>query len=239
MSDTVMETPAGMEQLQSDLAKMEANLAASRARQKKLKNFSLLASIIIVVVFAVYIGLFYKLFAKNLAAERFAESAQTHITQMAPVFIQTSQEVLKEASPAYIEAVQKKSETFVPDLAKRLELQSDLFLANMSRFAKEEFERRLVNVVQFQANEFKKTFPDLTDAQIDRFVAETSQELEVVFYSLTEHIISQTLPEITEMKGLVEDMAAKGLPDEEVLLFRMFLQKSFMLIDSYFTEGQP
>ena len=237
MENEEVEGIAGLEDFRSNLEDLEDYLEKSKERQRKLRWWSHGGTIVYIVVFAIFITLFWKMFARNLSAENFNKSLQTHMTQIAPVVINSSQEVMARVFPVYVDAAKKKVETLGPEFQLSLEKQADIFVSDMAKFAQNEFKTRLTNIVNQQAVEFRKAYPDLTDQQIEQFINETEDDLNTIFIELSEDLVTRSLPHITEMKHLAETISDGHRQIDTIDLYRLFFHKLLLLLDYEIMEG--
>ncbi|MEW6262765.1 MAG: hypothetical protein AB1641_06775 [Thermodesulfobacteriota bacterium] len=224
-------------QVQTEINRIEELINQSQQRRYKLRWISRGVTLAILVVFGVYSLLFYQTITRNLAAEKFAESIQTHVTQLAPFITDAVLEVLVGVSPVYVDLAGKKAEKMTPALMATLEKQADQLVAHLSAFGQKEVRDRLENIVKRAANDFKKAYPDLTDEQLEWFVEESEEELEGLFTQVAEHIVTESLPEILEMKFLAESLGDHNLPKEEMELIRLFLHKLLQRVDMEIMEA--
>lgn len=237
MSSEEMGEVGGLDKIQSSLKEIQGLLFQSKIRQRKLRWWSHGLTAAIVIVFAIYIVLFYQTLRDNLSAEKFAESIQMRVAEMAPVITDASLEVLTQVSPIYLELARKKADALTPRFMDTMEQNVDIFITNMSKFAQKEFQGRLEMIVKQLADEFRKAFPGLTDEQIDRFIDQTEMDIRTVFLEGTEHILNRSLPEIVQLKSLVQKLEDKNMPKENIELARLLLHKLLVLLDKEIMEG--
>jgi hypothetical protein len=227
----------GLDKIQSSLKEIQEFLLQSKNRQRKLRWWSHGLTAAIIIVFAIYIVLFYQTLRENLSAEKFAESIQIHMAEMAPIITDASLEVLTQVSPVYLELARKKADALTPRLMDGLEQNVDIFITNMSNFTQKEFQGRLDVIVKQLADEFRKAFPGLTDEQIDRFIDQTEMDIQTAFIEGTEHILNRSFPEITQLKSLVQQLEDKNMPKENIELTRLLLHNLLVLLDKEIMEG--
>jgi len=227
-----------LEDIQSTLKEMEEYLYQSKNRQRRWRWWSHGVTIAILIVFAIYIIAFYKLLSGNLSAEKFTNSIQTHMAELAPVMTNSSMEVMTQVVPVYMDLANEKAQTLIPKLKDLLEQHTDIFIVNMSKFTKNELRKRLDRILDKQADEFERAYPDLTDEEIERFIHETEEDIQTVLVQLSEHIVNQSIPEIMEMKGVAESLSEKHRQKDNLDLFRLFLHKLLLLLDQEIMEGE-
>ena len=238
MSNRVIKEIDSLEDVESALKEMEGFLAKSRSRQKKYRRWSHGFTLGIVIVFIIYLFFFYKMFSSNLSSEKFSESIQNHMAEFSPVITNASVEVMTQVSPVYLDLAKKKSDILVPKLMESLGKQTDLFITNMSKFSRDELQSRLDRIIDKQAQEFEKAYPDLTDKQVERFIKETEENIELVFLQVSEHIVNQSMPEIMKMKFLTESLSEEHKHKDNLTLLRLFLHKLLLILDMEVMEGE-
>lgn len=212
-------------------------LHKSKERQRRLRWWSHGVTVAIVIVFAIYAAAFYRMIGRNLSAENFNKSIQSHMADIAPVLINSSWEVMTQSAPVYLEAARKKADSMEPEFRKSLKKHTDIFVSNMAKFAQSEFKSRLNRIVNQQAEAFRKAYPDLTDRQIEQFINETEGDLNNLFLGLSEHIVSESYPHITELKHLAETLSDRYRHLYGFELHRLFLHSLLLLLDYEIMEG--
>ena len=227
-----------LEDIQTALEEMEEYLYQSKNRQRRLRWWSHGVTVAIFIVFAIYIIAFYKLLSNNLSGEKFTNSIQTHMGELAPTMTNSSMEVMTKVVPVYMDLASQKAQTLIPKLKDLLEKHTDTFIVNMSKFTKDELEKRLDRVLDKQADEFEKAYPDLTDEEVERFIHETEEDFHTALVELSEHIVNQSIPEIMEMKSVAESLSDKHRQKDNLDLFRLFLHKLLLLLDQEIMEGE-
>jgi hypothetical protein len=227
----------GLENIKSKLEEVEHHLQKSKGRQRSLRWWSHGVTLVIIIVFAIYIVGFYKMFGRNLSAENFNKSIQTHMANFAPVLINSSWEVMTQIAPVYMEAAGKKAKTLEPEFSKTLGKHKEIFISNMAKFGQNELKTRLEKIVYQQGEEFRKAYPDLTDRQIEQFINETEGDLNNLFIELSEHIVNESYPQITELKHLAATLSDQKRHIEDFDLYRLFLHKLLLLLDYEVMEG--
>jgi hypothetical protein len=235
MDNPKVEKGVSVGDIKSKLEEVGGYLHKSKERQRRLRWWSHGVTVAIVIVFAIYAAAFYRMIGRNLSAENFTKSIQSHMADIAPVLITSSREVMTQVAPVYLEAARKKMGSMELEFRKSLKKHTDIFISNMATFAQGEFRTRLNRIVNQQAEEFRKAYPDLTDRQIEQFINETEGDLNNLFLELSEHIINESYPHITELKHL-----AKTLSDRHIYSFelhRLFLHKLLLLLDYEIMEG--
>ena len=237
MDNEKVGTVASLEDIKSKLEEVEGYLDKSRERQRRLRWWSHGVTVTIVIVFAIYAAAFYKMVGRNLSAKNFNKSIQSHMNDIAPVLIKSSQEVMAQIAPTYVDAARKKAITMEPEFRESLKKHTDIFISNIARFAQSEFKTRLNRIVSQQAEEFRKAYPDLTDEQIEQFINETENDLNILFLELSEHIVSESYPHITELKHLAETLSDRHRHINDFELHRLFLHKLLLLLDYEIMEG--
>lgn len=223
--------------IKSKLEEVGDYLHKSKERQRRLRWWSHGVTVAIVIVFAIYAAAFYKMIGRNLSAENFTKSIQSHMADIAPVLITSSREVMTQVAPVYLEAARKKMDSMEPEFRKSLKKHTDIFVSNMATFAQSEFRTRLNKIVNQQAEEFRKAYPDLTDRQIEQFINETERDLNNLFLELSEHIVNESYPHITELKHLAETLSDRHRHIYGFELHRLFLHKLLLLLDYEIMEG--
>jgi len=226
-----------VEDIKSRLEEVGDYLHKSKERQRRLRWWSYGVTVAIVIVFVIYAAAFYKMIARNLSAENFTNSIQSHMADIVPVLINSSQEVMTQVAPVYVEAARKKAASMEPEFRKRLKKHTDIFVSNMATFAQNEFRTRLNRIVSQQVEEFHKAYPDLTDRQIEQFINETEGDLNKLFLELSEHIVNESYPHITELKHLAETLSDRHRHINDFELHRLFLHKLLLLLDYEIMEG--
>ena len=238
MSNKVTKEIDNLEDVESALKEMESFLTKSKIRQKKYRWWGHAITMGIVIVLIIYLFSFYKIFRSNLSGEKFSESIQKYMAEMAPVITNSSVEVMTQVSPVYMDLAKKKSDSLIPILMDSIEKQTDLFITNMSKFSRDELESRLDRIIDSQAEEFERAYPDLTDEQLERFIKETEENIQMVFIQVSEHIVNQSIPEIMEMKFLAESLSDEHRHRDNLTLFRLFLHKLLLILDMEVMEGE-
>ena len=226
-----------VQDIKSKLEEVGDYLHKSKERQRRLRWWSHGVTVAIVIVFAIYAAAFYKMIGRNLSAENFTKSIQSHMADIAPVLITSSWEVMTQIAPVYLEAARKKMGAMEPEFRKSLKKHTDIFVSNMATFAQSEFKSRLNKIVNQQAEEFRKAYPDLTDRQIEQFINETEGDLNNLFLELSEHILNESYPHIMELKHLAETLSDRHRHIDGFELHRLFLHKLLLLLDYEIMEG--
>jgi hypothetical protein len=228
---------ATLEDIKSGLEEVAGYLDKSKERQRRLRWWAHGVTAAIVIVFAIYAVAFYKMVGRNLSADNFNKSIQSHITNITPVLIKSSQEVMAQIAPIYLEEARKKAYAMEPEFRESLKKHTDIFVSNITKFAQSEFTTSLNRIVRQQEEEFRKAYPDLTDEQIEQFINETESDLNNVFLELSEHIVSESYPHITELKHLAETLSDRYRHMNDLELNRLFLHKLLLLLDYEIMEG--
>lgn len=226
----------GQQSIETKLKELGDYLSQSQERQHRLRRWNKFTTLAILFVFTVFIFLFYYTIKINFAAEKFSKSIRNHTAELVPSLTEASLEVMTDIQPVYLEAARKKSETYSPEFMIALENQTDIFIRNMSAFGEKEFQDRLEKLVEGVAQEFRKTYPDLTNDQIEAFIQDTEDDLNIMFLEISEHIINQSLPEMMEMKSVSASMAEQQPKMDEAELYKMFLHKILVLLDMEIME---
>jgi hypothetical protein len=226
-----------VEDIKSKLEELGDYLGKSKKRQRRLRWWSHGITMAIVIVFAIYMAAFYKMIGRNLSAENFKKTIHSHMADIAPVLINSSREVMTQIAPVYVEAAREKADSMEPELRKSLKKHTDIFISNMATFAQNEFTSRLHKIVNQQAQEFHKAYPDLTDRQIEQFINETEGDINRVFLELSEHIVNESYPHITELKHLAETLSDRHRHIYDFELYRLFLHKLLLVLDYEIMEG--
>ena len=237
MDNSKVEKGASVGDIKSKLAEVGDYLHKSKERQRRLRWWSHGVTVAIVIVFAIYTAAFYKMIARNLSAENFTKSIQSHMADIAPILITSSWEVMTQIAPVYLQAARKKVDSMEPEFRKSLKKHTDIFVSNIATFAQSEFKTRLNKIVNQQAEEFRKAYPDLTDRQIEQFINETERDLDILFLELSEHIVNESYPHIAELKQLAETLSDRHRHTYDHELYRLFLHKLLLLLDYEVMEG--
>ena len=237
MADPGSVNSGGLKTLQDNLNDLEDLIRKSQEKQHQLRRWNQFTTLGILAVFLIFIFLFYSVIKSNFSADRFSKSIKENTVDLAPTITNASLEVLKEVQPVYVEEARIKAEEMMPEFMVALESETNIFIQEMSVYGDTEIRARLMAILENVAARFKAEYPDLTDEQLAQFVSETEDELLTTMVAISEHILDQSLPDIMEMKYLVEESARQHPEMVEEELYRLFLHKLLMLFDMELMEG--
>ena len=194
MAESGSEKNDALQNLQENLVDLESRIQKSQGKLKQLRLWNQLTTLAILLVFLVFIFLFYSVVKNNFSGERFSKSIKENTVDLAPTITNATLEVLKDAQPVYLEETRKKVEELMPEFMVALERETDIFIQEMSVYGDKEIRKRLMNILESVAEKFKEEYPDLTDEQLEKFIAETEDELRSTLMEVSEHILDQSLP---------------------------------------------
>jgi len=236
MDNEDVEGIGGLGDVQKTLKEVEDHLLESKIRQRRLRWWGHGLTVAIIFVFAVYLGLYYRTLSRNLSRDKFSESLQTHMAEMAPDVANSTVEVLAKVAPLYLDLSKKKAYDLMPEIMRKTRRHSDIFITNTVKFTKDELMARLEKILKRESEEFRKVYQDLTDEQIQTFIIETEKDIHTVFIQLSENLMDLSLPEIMKTELLPESLSREPNDTKNLALYTLFLHKILLLLDHEMAE---